>query len=194
MTSDIQGAGTDANVYMKIYGELRKSAEIKLNKSKTHMNKFEKGHTDLFNIKEEYFGDIKQIKYVCGSILLFVVLFENKFCNCVLKRIGHDNAGVAPGWHLKEVIIESIEADKKWIFPCNQWLDKENGDGKIEIKLTPLDFHDLNAKSKLKAHIIISGKLSNRHVRFMNNIKKRDTKWKCSRAMRKKPELMPKSF
>ena len=69
MTSDIQGAGTDANVYMKIYGELRKSAEIKLNKSKTHMNKFEKGHTDLFNIKEEYFGDIKQIKCVCGSIL-----------------------------------------------------------------------------------------------------------------------------
>jgi hypothetical protein len=52
---------------------------------------------------------------------------------------------------LKEVIIESIEADKKWIFPCNRWLDKENGEGKTEIKLTPLDFHDLNSKSKLKA-------------------------------------------
>lgn len=71
------------------------------------------------------------------------------------NRIRHDNTGVGAPWHLKEVIIESIEADKKWIFPCNRWLDKGNGDGKIEIKLTPLDFHDLNSKSKFEAHKVI---------------------------------------
>ena len=58
------GAGTDANVKIKIYGDLRKSEIIKLEKSKTHRNKFEKGNTDQFTVREEYFGDILKLKLV----------------------------------------------------------------------------------------------------------------------------------
>ena len=61
-TSDLQNAGTDANVWIKIYGELRKSEVIKLSQSRTHKNKFERGNQDEFAIKEEYFGDLVKIK------------------------------------------------------------------------------------------------------------------------------------
>ena len=63
-----------------------------------------------------------------------------------MNRIGHDNTGVGPGWHLKEVIIESIDLGKKWIFPCNRWLDKNEGDGRIDVELTPLKSTDFDTK------------------------------------------------
>ena len=50
VTGNIKGAGTDANVSCILYGEFGDSGERKLEKSKTHMNKFEKGQTDIFEI------------------------------------------------------------------------------------------------------------------------------------------------
>lgn len=61
-TSDIQSAGTDANVYAKLYGEFRKSGLIPLDKSLSHRNKFEKGNTDKFLIREEFLGDLVKMK------------------------------------------------------------------------------------------------------------------------------------
>ena len=52
-------------------------------------------------------------------------------------KIGHDNKGFGPGWHLKEVSIECNH--KNFIFPCNKWLDKREGDGKIERDLICAD-------------------------------------------------------
>lgn len=37
------GAGTDANVFLTIYGELGDTGERKLSKSETNKNKFQKG-------------------------------------------------------------------------------------------------------------------------------------------------------
>jgi hypothetical protein len=54
----------------------------------------------------------------------------------VYSRIGHDNKGIGSGWHLKEVIIEKQDRSK-WLFPCNKWLDKKEGDGLIERELFP---------------------------------------------------------
>jgi hypothetical protein len=61
-TSDIENAGTDANVHMRIRGELRKSEQIRLAKSVSNKNKFEKGNVDNFQIREEFFGNISKIK------------------------------------------------------------------------------------------------------------------------------------
>lgn len=52
MTGDVYGAGTDANVFLTIYGDLGDTGERKLSKSETNSNKFERGSVrklELFN-------------------------------------------------------------------------------------------------------------------------------------------------
>lgn len=43
MTGDVYGAGTDANVFLTIYGDQGDTGERKLRKSETNGNKFERG-------------------------------------------------------------------------------------------------------------------------------------------------------
>lgn len=43
MTGDVYGAGTDANVFLTVYGDLGDTGERKLRKSETNSNKFERG-------------------------------------------------------------------------------------------------------------------------------------------------------
>ena len=121
-TSNILNAGTDANVFIKIYGDLRKSKKTLLEKSQSHRNKFEKGNTDHFRLREEYFGEIEKVK------------------------IGHDNTGVGAGWHLEEVVIECAEINKKWIFGCNRWLDSNQDDGLLELELLPIALNNNSSK------------------------------------------------
>lgn len=78
--------------------------------SKTNINPFEEGKTDHFTIMGEDVGEIEML------------------------RIGHDNKGLAAGWHLKDVVVETPDR-RSYTFLCNQWLDKKEGDGKIERDL-----------------------------------------------------------
>ena len=41
-TGDVRGAGTNANVFLTLYGDRGDSGERKLVKSETHMDKFER--------------------------------------------------------------------------------------------------------------------------------------------------------
>ena len=59
-----------------------------------------------------------------------MVLFQN-------NRIGHDNTGFGPGWHLHSVKIEAPLLRKSWNFPCNRWFDRDEDDRKIERELLP---------------------------------------------------------
>ena len=45
------GAGTDANVFMIIFGENGDSGELPLKNSETYKDKFERDHTDVFTFK-----------------------------------------------------------------------------------------------------------------------------------------------
>ncbi|CAG5125007.1 unnamed protein product, partial [Candidula unifasciata] len=75
-TSDIANAGTDANVYMVIYGDKGKSDDIPLqNKGNT----FEKGQVDTFRFSTNDVGKPYKI------------------------RVWHDNSGTFAGWHLDKV-------------------------------------------------------------------------------------------
>ena len=42
-TGEVKGAGTDANVFLTVFGDRGDSGERKLAKSETHRDKFEKG-------------------------------------------------------------------------------------------------------------------------------------------------------
>ena len=75
-TSDKANAGTDANVHLVLYGKDGKSDDIVLN---NEGNNFERGQSDEFKLQIDEVG------------LPFKI------------RIGHDNGGAAPGWHLNKV-------------------------------------------------------------------------------------------
>ncbi len=59
-----------------------------------------------------------------------------------LLRIGHNNKGTAPGWHLKDVTIETPDG-KAYVFECKQWLDMNEDDGQIERTLHPNEIIDI---------------------------------------------------
>ena len=46
-TGDVKGAGTDANVFITIYGEYGDTGERQLGKSETHSNKFERKNVSV---------------------------------------------------------------------------------------------------------------------------------------------------
>lgn len=76
-TSDVRGAGTDANVYVVVYGNKGKSDEVWLD---NESNNFETGQTDKLKIEIADVGRPFKI------------------------RIGHDNSNPYSAWHLNKVL------------------------------------------------------------------------------------------
>jgi hypothetical protein len=114
-TGDKRGAGTDSNCYLHIMGEKGDSGRLKLDKSKGHGNKFERARTDEFELKSLDVGKLTKIK------------------------IGHDNKGLGAGWYLDSVAIDVPALGKRYTFDADRWLDKKEGDGKIEIVIPALE-------------------------------------------------------
>ena len=86
-TSDMRGAGTDANVHLVAYGktkdgEYRKSDDIPLDNKGDN---FESGQTDQFKIEMIEIGRPYKL------------------------RVGHDNTGSFAGWHLNKVMSSFIK-------------------------------------------------------------------------------------
>lgn len=111
-TGDVRGAGTNANVYVIMYGAEGDTGKVPLKTSKTFRNKFERGQTDVFTVDAKV-GEIEKI------------------------RIGHDNRGGFAGWFLDKVIIDVPSLGQKAVFPCGRWLDKGKDDGQLERELFP---------------------------------------------------------
>jgi hypothetical protein len=112
-TGDERGCGTDANVFIILYGESEDSGKIDLKTSKTYKDKFERGHIDEFTSEAIQLGELKKIK------------------------IGHDNAGVGSGWLLDNVVVDVPSEGKKYIFQAGRWLDTDKDDGKTEVEIFP---------------------------------------------------------
>ncbi|XP_060092590.1 lipoxygenase homology domain-containing protein 1 [Heteronotia binoei] len=121
-TGDIFGAGTDANVFLTIYGDLGDTGERKLSKSETYMNKFERAQEDIFRIQAVDLGTIYKI------------------------LIRHDNSMPRPDWYLDKVEIVNENTDDYYLFMCERWLSMKKEDGKIERILYEKNY-DRNQKS-----------------------------------------------
>uniref|UniRef100_G1RKM4 Lipoxygenase homology domain-containing protein 1 n=1 Tax=Nomascus leucogenys TaxID=61853 RepID=G1RKM4_NOMLE len=104
-TSDILGAGTDASVFIIIFGENGDSGTLALKQS-ANWNKFERNNTDTFN-----FPDMLSLGHLCKL------------------RVWHDNKGIFPGWHLSYVDVKDNSRDETFRFQCDCWLSKSEGDG-----------------------------------------------------------------
>ncbi|XP_009078006.1 PREDICTED: lipoxygenase homology domain-containing protein 1-like, partial [Acanthisitta chloris] len=110
-TGDIYGAGTDANVFLNIYGDMGDMGERKLSKSETNFNKFERGQEDTFTIEAVDLGILYKIK------------------------IRHDNSMFSPDWFLEKVEILDETTEESFVFLCERWLSKKKEDKKIERTL-----------------------------------------------------------
>lgn len=113
-TGTKRGAGTDSNVFMTIYGSMGDSGERELRKS-NNRNKFEDGQVDEFKVKAVDLGDLEKIK------------------------IGHDNSGFGAAWYLEKVEIFNPNSQRTYLFNCQNWLSKNEGDGKITRELPAID-------------------------------------------------------
>ncbi|XP_010779871.1 lipoxygenase homology domain-containing protein 1-like [Notothenia coriiceps] len=113
-TGDTLGAGTDANVFINIYGENGDTGERYL-KNSDNINKFERGQEDVFIITAVELGPLKKL------------------------RIRHDNSNSHSSWYLDRVEIVDTKDDTTYYFPCTRWLAVDEDDGQIARELVPVD-------------------------------------------------------
>ena len=77
VTGDVMGGGTNANVFITLFGKTGTTRKIHLkNNSKTMFNR---GSSDTFRVKTNCVGPMKKV------------------------RIEHDNTGIGAGWYLERV-------------------------------------------------------------------------------------------
>ena len=102
-------AGTDADVYITLYGDKGTSTEFELDNSE---NNFEKGKKDKFTLGGlPDYGNLNQV------------------------HIRHNNSGSNPGWFLEKIEITNESTKRTWTFPCHNWLATDEKDGKIDRTL-----------------------------------------------------------
>ncbi|GFN87702.1 hypothetical protein PoB_001420800 [Plakobranchus ocellatus] len=112
-TGDVWGAGTDANVYIMLFGEKDTTGKMFLKSSMTNKNKFERNQMDEFLLELANIGELKKIK------------------------IGHDNKGGGGAWFLDKVVIDAPSLGRTWVFPCGHWLSDSDEDRQLERELFP---------------------------------------------------------
>ncbi|XP_075955406.1 lipoxygenase homology domain-containing protein 1 isoform X2 [Anarhichas minor] len=133
-TGDMYGAGTDANVFLTIYGDLGDTGERKLAKSENNKNKFERGEVDKFSIEAVDLGQVFKI------------------------RIRHDNSMTGADWYLDQVEVLDFETEEVYMFLCERWLSKKKEDKRIERTFFVKGYEgerntDPNSKKMLQAKL-----------------------------------------
>uniref|UniRef100_A0A3P8XB79 PLAT domain-containing protein n=1 Tax=Esox lucius TaxID=8010 RepID=A0A3P8XB79_ESOLU len=130
-TGDMYGGGTDANVFLTIYGDLGDTGERKLSKSESTRNKFERGAVDKFSIEAVDLGQVFKI------------------------RIRHDNSDfLGPDWYLDQVEVVDLETEEVYMFLCERWLSKKKEDKRIDRTFYVKDYEgernsNINTKSTM---------------------------------------------
>jgi TPR repeat protein len=99
-TSQAIGAGTDSSVGVNLYGTNGQSGPRSLDESKLHVNKFERGQVDMFELYCPELGDLSKL----------VVWIDGK--------------GVGSDWKLHSISVRQFEplGSTEWTFVCNSWL------------------------------------------------------------------------
>ncbi|KAF3848635.1 hypothetical protein F7725_015132 [Dissostichus mawsoni] len=105
ITGDEKGAGTDANVFITIYGVNGDSGRRQLRQK--FRNLFEREQTDRFLLEMLDMGELQKV------------------------RMDQDNSGLSPGWLLDRVEVTNTANGVTTIFLCGKWLDLERADKQI---------------------------------------------------------------
>ncbi|MCX7817401.1 MAG: PLAT/LH2 domain-containing protein [Syntrophales bacterium] len=108
VTGDVEGAGTDANVYITLHGDLGISPEIKAPSGNIDLFERNSWNKIYFSLDRNY-GSIHTI------------------------RLRHDNTGKKPGWYVTLIRVRNLEQGGEDVFLIDRWLARDEGDGKIDI-------------------------------------------------------------
>jgi lipoxygenase homology domain-containing protein 1 len=134
-TGDVTFAGTNANVFITIFGDQGDSGEKKLAKSETHSDKFERKQTDIFKMETADLGTLTHI------------------------RIRHDNSGISADWFLDRVVIRDDK--QKYTFVCERWLSTSREDKKTERVLYEKNYTGPRMESSTTIRSSIGGSIAN---------------------------------
>ena len=108
VTGDRMYAGTDANIYVTLFGSLGTCPEIQATGS------FERDDTDYT-----------------------VVTCPKNVGNIVKIRVRHDDSGTASGWYLADVRVTNRDTGVYWVFHAHRWLATDENDGRIDVEFWP---------------------------------------------------------
>lgn len=105
------GAGTDANVFVTIFGSNGDTGKRELKQKMRNL--FERGSTDHFFLETLDLGELRKV------------------------RVEHDSSGYYSGWLVDKVEVTNTSTGVATIFSCGRWLDKKRGDGLTWRELFP---------------------------------------------------------
>ncbi len=114
-TGDAFGAGTEAQVFMKIDGEGATTSDLHLEDSiNGHRVHFVRDQSDIFSFRcNQSLGTLKSV------------------------TVWHDGSatGFANAWFLEGIQILDVHAGTRYIFPCKRWLAENKDDYQIRREL-----------------------------------------------------------
>ncbi|XP_017686265.1 PREDICTED: lipoxygenase homology domain-containing protein 1 [Lepidothrix coronata] len=106
-TGTLPASGTDANVFITVFGEQGDSCKRRLR----HSN-FERGQVCISEMRAVDLGQLSKV------------------------LVEHHNVGYGAGWYLDQIVIhESGRTDDQYVFLCQQWLDSGVGDAQMKRTL-----------------------------------------------------------
>ncbi|KFP76822.1 Lipoxygenase homology domain-containing protein 1, partial [Acanthisitta chloris] len=121
-------AGTEADVYISVYGERGDTGSRQLLRSQKSKKskKFLKGQTDIFAVEAVHLGHLYKIV------------------------IGHNGLGSGSGWFLDKVVIKDPITYLDYTFLCHRWLDQGQDDGNIVRELAVTDASTFPGRQELE--------------------------------------------
>lgn len=111
MTADEKEAGTDANVFITLFGSNGDSGRRALRQRMRNL--FERGRTEHFTLELLDMGDLTHI------------------------IVEHDGKGYSSSWLLDRVEVTNTSNAVTTSFLCGMWLDKNRADGQTRRVLYP---------------------------------------------------------
>ncbi|XP_044151324.1 oxygen-regulated protein 1 [Bufo gargarizans] len=103
VTGNFPSAGTDATVFLHVYGTEENSGPIMLGSGSHQLFNANSADTFQINLKSLH----KPYKI----------------------RIGHDNSEDDPDWYLEEVKLHNLSSNQEFNLPVNRWLGENHDDG-----------------------------------------------------------------
>ena len=99
-TGTIADAGTDANVYIRLFGPSTLTPIWLLDNP--NRNDFERGSTDVFYVTSSDLSELTSLS------------------------ISQDNTGNKPGWNISWITVQNMYTGQQWYFPACRWLAKDS--------------------------------------------------------------------
>ncbi|XP_009869535.1 PREDICTED: oxygen-regulated protein 1, partial [Apaloderma vittatum] len=124
-TGELWNAGTNADVYISVYGDRGDTGSRQLLRSQKP-KKFLRGQTDIFTLEAVHLGHLYKIV------------------------IGHNGLGSGNGWFLDKVVIKDPITDLDYAFLCHRWLDQGQDDGSIAREMTVTDASTFPGREELE--------------------------------------------